>query len=233
MQMRAQNAGTSDLGFDKSAVRKILDQAKAAAREALTAPEARGVCEAYGIVIPKEGVAKTADEAATLSSSIGFPVVMKIVWPQILHKTEAGGVIVGVKSAEQAREAYGTIVGNARKYDSTADIHGVQVQQMLAGGTEVIIGAVTDPAFGKLVAFGLGGILVEGLKDITFRLAPATRADALSMLDGIAAAEILRGIRGAQPVDRESLASMIGNVSQLVADFPEISELDLNPVFAT
>src|ERR1700681_4632090 len=233
MQVRAQNVGTSDLGFDKSAVRKILDQAKAAAREALTAPEARGVCEAYGIVIPREGVAKTADEAAALSSSIGFPVVMKIVSPQILHKTEAGGVIVGVKSAEHAREAFGTIVGNARKYDAKADIHGVQVQQMLSGGTEVIIGAVTDPAFGKLVAFGLGGILVEVLKDITFRLAPATKEDALSMLDGIAAAEILKGVRGTDPVDREALAGMIESVSQLIADFPEIAEMDLNPVFAT
>ncbi|HLZ99375.1 MAG TPA: acetate--CoA ligase family protein [Steroidobacteraceae bacterium] len=233
MQMRAQNAGTSDLGHDKSAVRKILDQAKAAGRAALTAPEARGVCEAYGIVIPKEGVAKTADEAAALSSSIGFPVVMKIVSPQILHKTEAGGVIVGVKSAEHAREAYGAIVSNARKYDSKAEILGVQVQQMLAGGTEVIIGAVTDPAFGKLVAFGLGGILVEVLKDVTFRLAPATNEDALSMLDGIAAAEILRGVRGAKPVDRRALSSMIERVSSLIADFPEISEMDLNPVFAS
>src|ERR1700686_271252 len=219
--------------YDKNAVRKVLDQAKAAKREALTAPEARGICEAYGITIPKEGVAKTADEAVKLATDIGFPVVMKIVSPQILHKTEAGGVMVGVKSAGAAKDASGTIVGNAKKYDAKAEILGVQVQQMLTGGQEVIIGAVTDPAFGKLVAFGLGGILVEVLKDITFRLAPASREDALSMLDGIAAAEILRGVRGAKPVDREALASMIVNVSQLVPDFPDITEMDLNPVFAT
>src|ERR1700722_19540721 len=221
------------MSHDKNAVRKILDQAKAAGREALTAPEARGVCEAYGITIPKEGVATSADEAAKLAAGIGFPVVMKIVSPQILHKTEAGGVIVGVKSAEAAKEAYSTIVGNAKKYDAKAEILGVQVQQMLAGGQEVIIGAVTDPAFGKLVAFGLGGILVEVLKDITFRLAPASNEDALSMLDGIAAAEILRGVRGAKPVHRAALAGMIEKVSTLVADFPKISEMDLNPVFAT
>src|SRR5579863_9613965 len=221
------------MSHDKNAVRKILDQAKAAGREALTAPEARGVCEAYGITIPKEGVATSADEAAKLASGIGFPVVMKIVSPQILHKTEAGGVIVGVKSAEAAKDAYATIVANAAKYDGKAEILGVQVQQMLTGGQEVIIGAVTDPAFGKLVAFGLGGILVEVLKDITFRLAPASREDALSMLDGIAAAEILRGVRGAPGVDRDALAAMIVKVSQLVSDFPEIAELDLNPVFAT
>ena len=221
------------MSHDKSAVRKILDQAKAAGREALTAPEARGVCEAYGITIPKEGVATSADEAAKLAEKVGFPVVMKIVSPQILHKTEAGGVIVGVKSAQHAKEAYATVVGNARKYDGKAEILGVQVQQMLSGGQEVIIGAVTDPAFGKLVAFGLGGILVEVLKDITFRLAPASKEDALSMLDGIQAAEILRGVRGAKPVDRAALSDMIERVSVLVADFPEISEMDLNPVFAT
>jgi acetyl coenzyme A synthetase (ADP forming)-like protein len=218
---------------DKGAVRKILDHARASGRTALTAPEARGLCEAYGIVIPREGLATNATDAAAVAARIGFPVVMKIVSPQILHKTEAGGVLVGVKSAEEAAQGYAAIVGNARKYDPKAEILGVQVQQMIGGGQEVIIGAVTDPAFGKLVAFGMGGILVEVLKDITFRLAPASGEDALSMLDGIAAAEILRGVRGAPPVDRAALATMIERVSTLVADFPEISELDLNPVFAS
>src|SRR4029077_9551688 len=206
------------MGYDKTTVRKLLDQAKAASRSALTAPEAKDLCEAYGIAIPKEGLARNAAEAAKLAGSIGFPVVMKIVSPQILHKTEAGGVIVGVKSAEAAQEAFNTLTANARRYKSDATIDGVQVQQMLAGGQEVIIGAVTDPAFGKLVAFGLGGILVEVLKDITFRLAPAGREDALSMLDSIQAAEILRGVRGSEAVNRDALAVMIVNVSQLVSD---------------
>jgi acetyl coenzyme A synthetase (ADP forming)-like protein len=218
---------------DKTTVRKVLDEARAQRRGALTAPEAKALCEAYGITVPKEGVATSAADAATLATSIGYPVVMKIVSPQILHKTEAGGVVVGVKSAEGAREAFTSIVANARRYKADASIDGVQVQQMLCGGQEVIIGAVTDPAFGKLVAFGLGGILVEVLKDITFRLAPVTYEEALSMLDGVAAAEILRGVRGAAGVNREALAAMIVNVSELVADFPELSELDLNPVFAT
>ena len=214
-------------------MRRLLDEAKAAARGALTAPEAKRLCEAYGIRIPQEAVVGSAAEAAQIATRLGYPVVMKIVSPQILHKTEAGGVVVGVKSAQAAQQAFDTILANARRYKADATIEGVQVQQMLTGGQEVIIGAVTDPAFGKLVAFGLGGILVEVLKDITFRLAPATREDALSMLDGIGAAEILRGVRGAPAVDREALATMIVNVSQLIADFPEISELDLNPVFAT
>ncbi|HET9331360.1 MAG TPA: acetate--CoA ligase family protein [Steroidobacteraceae bacterium] len=221
------------MGNAKNAVRRLLDQARAAERSALTAPEAKAICEAYGIAVPREAVARSPAEAGELAASIGFPVVMKIVSPQILHKTEAGGVLVGIASAQAAQEAFNTIVANARRHDPAASIDGVQVQQMLSGGQEVIIGAVTDVAFGKLVAFGLGGILVEVLRDITFRLAPASRADALAMLDGIAAAQVLRGVRGAPAVDRDALASMIVNVSQLVADFPEIAELDLNPVFAS
>ncbi|MDQ2634180.1 MAG: acetate--CoA ligase family protein [Pseudomonadota bacterium] len=219
--------------LDKAAVRNVLDKVKAEGRQALTAPEGKLVCDVYGIKVPQEGVAGSADEAARLASGMGFPVVMKIVSPDILHKTEAGGVIVGVKSAEEAQAAYEKIIANAKAYKADAKITGVQVQQMLTGGQEVIIGAVTDGSFGKLVAFGLGGVLVEVLKDITFRLAPATRDDALSMLDGIQAAEMLKGVRGGDPVDRDALADMIVRVSQLVSDYPEISELDLNPVFAT
>ena len=221
------------MSYDKSAARKILDRAKGAGRGSLTAPEAKELCEAYGIAVPREELARNAAEAGALAARIGFPVVMKIVSPQILHKTEAGGVVVGVKSVEEAASAYTTILANAHQYNAQAEVLGVQVQQMLGGGQEVIIGAVTDPAFGKLVAFGMGGVLVEVLKDITFRLAPASHEDALSMLDSIAAAEILRGVRGAKPVDREALADMIERVAALVSDFPEIAELDLNPVFAT
>lgn len=218
---------------NKTEVRRILDHVKAEGRTALTAPEGKLVCDAYGIAVPKEGVAASATEAAKIATTMGFPVVLKIVSPEILHKTEAGGVIVGVSNAADAEKGYTTIIANAAKYNAKATLLGVQVQQMLSGGQEVIIGAVTDPAFGKLVAFGLGGVLVEVLKDITFRLAPASRDDALSMLDGIAAAEILKGVRGADPVDRTALATLIENVSQLVSDFPEITEMDLNPVFAT
>src|SRR5215212_10802369 len=217
----------------KDAVRKVLDVVKADKRTSLTAPEGKLVCDAYGIPVPKEGVAKSATEAAKIATDMGFPVVMKIVSPDILHKTEAGGVIVGVKTAADVEKNYATILANAQKYKSDAKIDGIQIQQMLLGGQEVIIGAVTDGSFGKLVAFGLGGVLVEVLKDITFRLAPATKQDALSMLDGIQAAEMLKGVRGGEAVDREAIADLIVKVSQLVSDFPEISEMDLNPVFAT
>src|SRR3954466_14020911 len=217
----------------KDAVRKILDAVRADKRTSLTAPEGKLVCDAYGIPVPKEGVATSAQDAAKLAQSMGFPVVLKIVSPDILHKTEAGGVLVGVKSADEVSKGYDTILANAKKYNASAKIDGIQVQQMLKGGTEVIVGSITDGSFGKLVAFGLGGVLVEVLKDITFRMAPATREDALSMLDGIQAAEMLQGVRGGDPVSRDALADVIVKVSQLVSDFPEIVELDLNPVFAT
>ncbi|MDB5898751.1 MAG: hypothetical protein JWP41_2353 [Ramlibacter sp.] len=218
---------------DKAKVRAILDAVKKAGRDSLTAPEGKLVCEAYGIAVPKEGVVNSAAEASKLAGSMGFPVVMKIVSPDILHKTEAGGVIVGVKNADDAASAYETILANAKKYKADAQIVGIQVQQMIRGGTEVIVGAITDDSFGKLVAFGLGGVLVEVLKDVTFRLAPATTQDAESMLDGIQAAEMLRGVRGGDAVNREALTSTIVRVSQLVSDFPEIAEMDLNPVFAS
>src|SRR5258707_59546 len=217
----------------KDAVRNILDSVRADKRTSLTAPEGKLVCDAYRIPVPKEGVAKSAAEAAKTASDMGFPVVMKIVSPDILHKTEAGGVVVGVKTAGDVEKNYATILANAKKYKSDAKIEGIQVQQMLAGGTEVIVGSITDGSFGKLVAFGLGGVLVEVLKDVTFRLAPATKDDALSMLDGIQADDRLKGVRGSDPVNREALADIIIKVSQLVSDFPEIVELDLNPVFAT
>ena len=221
------------MAHDKTTVRNIIDKVKAEGRTSLTAPEGKLVCDAYGIPVPQEGVAKNAQEAVRLASGMGFPVVLKIVSPEILHKTEAGGVLVGVKDAKAVEQGFQTIMDNARRYNAKANLVGVQVQQMLAGGQEVIIGAVTDPSFGKLVAFGLGGVLVEVLKDVTFRLAPASHDDALAMLDSIKAAEMLKGVRGQEAVNREALALLIERVSHLVADFPDITELDLNPVFAT
>lgn len=232
IHMRSHNE-EKQMDSNRAVVREVLDQVRAEKRSALTAPEGRQVCEAYGIPTPKEGLARSAHEAASLAQSMGFPVVLKIVSPDILHKTEAGGVLVGVSTADAVAQGYDTILANARAYNPDAHIVGVQVQQMLNTGQEVIVGAVTDPSFGKIVAFGLGGVLVEVLKDVTFRLAPTTHDEALSMLDSIAAAQVLRGVRGSEAVDRDALATVIERVSQLVSDFPEISEVDLNPVFAT
>ncbi len=221
------------MSYDAETVREILDKVRAEGREALTAPEGKRVCDAYGIPTPGEGLAATAEEAVALAEKIGFPVVLKIVSPDILHKTEAGGVLVGVSTSDDVSAGFDRIIANAKAYNAAAHIEGVQVQQMVGGGQEVIIGAVTDPTFGKVVAFGLGGVLVEVLKDVTFRLAPLDQKQALSMVDGIAAAEVLKGARGADPVDSDTLADVIRRVSELVTDFPEIAEFDLNPVFAS
>src|SRR5882724_10261367 len=219
-------------GYDRDAVREVLDKALAENRDSLTAPEGRQICQAYGIPTPGEGLAATVEQAVELARELRDPVVMKIVSPDILHKTEAGGVRVGVSGEAAVREAYEGILASAKRYDADAAIEGVQVQQMLTGGIEVIVGATTDPTFGKVVVFGLGGVLVEVLRDVTFRLAPVDNDTARSMLDDIAAAEVLHGARGADPVDAAALADIIRRLSELVTDFPEIREFDLNPVFA-
>ena len=219
--------------MDRKALRALIDNARSAGRAALTAPEAQQLCDAYGIPTPKQGLATTAAEATKLASRFGFPVVLKIVSQDILHKTEAGGVIVGLQNSADVRRAFDQLVKSAKRYKKNASIQGVQVQQMLKGGQEVMAGAVTDPSFGKMIAFGLGGVLVEVMKDVTFRLAPVSKKDAASMFDSIGAAEVLRGVRGGKGVDRGALADILAKVSKLVGDFPEISEVDLNPIFAT
>jgi acetyl coenzyme A synthetase (ADP forming)-like protein len=225
-----------DNGYDRAAVENVLAKVRAEGRSSLSAPEGKRVCDAYGIATPAEALAKSSEGAVAFAEEIGYPVVLKIVSPDILHKTEAGGVLVGLRSANEVAEGYRTIIDNARNYRADAEITGVQVQQQLPAGNEVhevIVGATTDETFGKIVAFGLGGILVEVLKDVTFRLAPTSGSEALSMVNGIAAAEILRGVRGAEGVDAHKLADLIHRVSDLVADFPQLAEVDLNPVLAT
>jgi acetyl coenzyme A synthetase (ADP forming)-like protein len=221
------------MSYDQAAVRAVLDQVRAEGRASLTASEGKRVCEAYGISVPQEGLATSAHEAVQLAQEIGYPVVMKIASPDILHKTEAGGVLTNLTRTADVEQGYSAILNQVKAYKADATILGVQVQQMLPAGQEVIVGAITDPSFGKLVAFGLGGVLVEVLQDVTFRLAPTTRREARAMLADIDGAEVLRGVRGGPGVDEGALAELIENVSQLVHDFPEISELDLNPILAT
>ena len=221
------------MSYDQNAVRNVLAKAKEDRRNSLTSSEAKQVASAYDIATPAEGLATSIDEAVAIASEIGFPVVLKIVSPDILHKTDAGGVIADISNVDGVRASYATILDNAKAHNAAAHIDGVQVQAQVTGGLEVIVGATTDPVFGKLVAFGLGGTLVEILQDVTFRLAPAQSGDAHAMLDDISGSKILDGVRGESGVDRNALAQTIENVSHLVNDFPEISELDLNPVFAS
>jgi acetyl coenzyme A synthetase (ADP forming)-like protein len=218
---------------DQSRVRAILDGVKAAGRHILTAPEAREVCEAYGLPVPKEGLATSVEEAVRIAREVGFPVALKIVSPEIVHKTEAGGVILDLGNTREVRQGYRTVTANAWNYRADAQVVGVQIQQMVAGGNEVIIGLIRDPAFGPVVMFGLGGVFVETMQDTTFRLAPTTQAEALRMMNEIRGAAILRGVRGQPGINQDALAALIVNVSQLAADFSEITEIDLNPVMAS
>jgi len=215
---------------DQARVRALLEGARAAGRNVLSSAEMREVCEAYSLPVPEAGLARSVEAATRLARQIGFPVALKVVSPDILHKTEAGGVRLGVRNAREVRQAYRTITANAWHYNAEAQITGVQVQQMVSEGTEVIVGIFRDVAFGPVVMVGLGGIFVETLQDMTFRLAPTTPTEALQMLDEIRGGALLRGVRGLPVADRQALATVIVKVSQLAADFPEISEFDLNPV---
>ena len=221
------------MSYDQSAVRAVLSNAKEEQRGSLTSAEAKQIAAAYEIATPAEGLATSVDNAVAMANEIGFPIVLKIASADILHKTDAGGVITGIEDVDAVRASYTAILDNAKAYNSDASIDGVQVQAQVHEGLEVIVGATTDPVFGKLVAFGLGGTLVEVLQDITFRLAPAESADAHAMLNDISGSKILDGVRGQAGVDRTALARTIENISHLVNDFPEITELDLNPVFAS
>ena len=218
------------MSHDQNTVRTILDDLERHGRSALDPLESQRVASAYGITTPSQALAATAAEAAEVATAIGWPVVMKIVSPDLLHKTDVGGVLTGVADANAASAGFDTLMQRAKAHESDAQIDGVLIQAEVTAGLEVIVGALTDPVFGKLVAFGLGGTLVEVIRDVTFRLAPTSADEARAMLDDISAAAVLDGVRGAPPANRAALATLIENVSKLVSDFPQISELDLNPV---
>ncbi|CAN5819289.1 acetate--CoA ligase family protein [soil metagenome] len=218
---------------DQDNIKRILEAAEAEGRSSLTADETRAICLAYDIPVPAQGLATSTEQAVEIANEIGFPVVMKIESPDILHKSDAGGVAIDVADAQEAAATFEQIISNAGQYDPDASIDGVLIQQQAEGDLEVIVGAVTDPSFGKLVAFGLGGVLVEVLRDVTFRLAPATDDDASAMLESVRGSEILDGVRGGAGVDKTALAGIIRSVGQLVSDHPAISEVDLNPVLAS
>ena len=192
--------------------------------------EAMRILTYYGFQFPQRAFAMTSKEAALAASRIGFPVVMKISSPDILHKTDVGGVRVNVKTPQEAEDAFLEITTNARRIMPDAFIKGVMIFEMLKGGKEVILGVTYDRTFGHMIMFGLGGIYVEVLKDVAFRIVPVARRDALTMVNEIKTVGLLRGARGEQPADINAIASYIVNLSCLVSDFPEIQELDINPL---
>jgi len=215
---------------DRGKVQRIFKKVVADGRDALPEVEAMAVLEAYGFPILKTELAKTADEAVNFAKEMGFPVVMKIASPDILHKTDVGGVMVGVKDEPGVREAYETLINRAKEHRPEANVWGVAIQQMAKKGREVILGMTRDQTFGPLIMFGLGGIYTEALKDVTFRLAPLRCLSARNMLSEIRGRRILEGIRGEAPVDLDSLQACLERLSQLVIEFPIIKELDINPL---
>ncbi|OGW26794.1 MAG: acyl-CoA synthetase [Nitrospirae bacterium GWC2_57_13] len=192
--------------------------------------DAIAILSYYGFSFPRRGLALTSQEAAVVSASIGFPVVMKISSPDILHKTDVGGVKLNVGTPKEAEDAFLEITTNARRFMPQAFLKGVLISEMVRGGKEVILGVTHDRTFGHMIMFGLGGIYVEVLKDVSFRIAPLTRRDALAMVQEIRTVGLLRGARGERPADLEAIAENIVRLSVLVTDFPEIQELDINPL---
>ena len=219
-----------EFSADREKVAQVFARVRAEGRVTIGDSEARDVLEAYGVPLPKAGLAATSDEAVQLAESIGYPVVMKIASPDILHKSDIGGIKLNITSASEVRDAFDLLTYRGRRYMPDATIWGCQVQQMVKGGREVIIGVNRDPQFGPLIMFGLGGIYVEALKDVTFRVAPIDRRAATEMLGEIRAYKLLRGVRGEKPSDQKAIVETLLRISQLVTDFPEIVELDINPL---
>jgi acetyltransferase len=214
---------------DTEAVRSILKKIKNEGRDYVTEVEAKAILEAYRIPVAKTMLAKTKEEAEELSKNMKYPLVAKIVSPQVIHKSDVGGVILNIKTPEELVKAFEKIILNVKTKVPNAEIIGVAVQEMAPQGTESIIGSTKDVQFGPTVMFGLGGIFVEVMKDVSFRIAPFSKSTAIDMINELNGKAILYGVRGEKPKDIESLSDAISRVSQLVTDFPEIKELDANP----
>jgi len=211
-------------------VHKLIKKAKKEKRSLLET-EAKELLKEYGIPVPDFKLIKSEDKIAGLAKEISFPIVMKIVSPDIIHKTDAGGVKLNIKDETEARLAYQEIISKAKKYNKNAKILGVIVYSMVPQGTEIIIGMMKDPHFGPVAMFGLGGIFVEVLKDISFRIIPLEEKDAREMITEIKGYDILKGARGEPPRDIQAIKEVLMKVSKLTTENPEINEIDLNPIF--
>lgn len=219
-----------EFSVDKNAVQKIFAQATADGREELTTRESLDVLDAYGVRICRSGFATNVDEAVALADKIGYPIVMKMSSKTISHKTDVGGVRVGIKSAEHLRAEYADLIEKLKARNSLDGLEGVIIQEMVSGKREMVCGVATDPLFGRMIMFGLGGVFVEAINDVIFRLAPLSEQDAKEMVTGVKAYKLLQGARGTTPAKIPDLENSLLRLSQLVQDFPSIEELDINPM---
>ena len=211
---------------------QILGKMLGEGRAILTEVESKEILSGAGVITVETRLARSKKEAISISKLLGFPTVMKIASPDIIHKSDAGGVKLGLKNARQVGNAYSELMASARQKHPTATIDGVSVQRMAPPGVEVIIGMSKDPQFGPVVMFGLGGILVEIFKDVSFRIVPLTRRDAREMIKEIKSYPLLDGYRGQDPVDVSFLEELLLKVSDFAEHNPEVKEIDLNPIFA-
>ena len=226
----ATKASTLYFTKDSAKVRSIFENVRAQGRANLLEEEGYEVLKAYGFPTPKSILGTTEEECVSAAREIGFPVVMKIASPDIIHKSDAGGVKVGVKNDEELLIAFRSIMDSAKKYKADAEIKGVLVQEMVKSAKETILGASQDPTFGPVIMFGLGGIYVEVLKDVVFRVAPIDAREATKMVESIKTIKLLKGVRGEKPSDLNAIADSLQRLSQLLVDFPEIKEFDINPL---
>jgi len=216
-------------GSDRVLAAEIIEAARVAEWRTLGL-ESFGILKAYGISAVKTAFAKTEEEAFKAAEEIGYPLVMKVVSPQISHKSDVGGIRLSLQNGDKVKAAYREMMEKIPKKMPDASLEGVQLQQMLSGGKEVIIGMIHDPTFGPMLMFGLGGVYVEILKDVRFAIAPVDEDEAREMITGIKTYPVLAGARGAKPSDIDALVDTILKVSRLVCDFPEIEEFEINPM---
>jgi acetyltransferase len=214
---------------DKDRVREVLDKVQVDGRSSLSESEGKEILKAYGVGVPAEVTARTADDAAKAAAKIGFPVVLKIDSPDIAHKSDVGGVVVGAASEEAVRNDFELMMAKVGSRVPGAKINGVTVCQMVKG-KEVLVGMTRDEQFGPVITFGLGGVFVEIMKDVSQRIAPLTNHNVDSMIKSIKSYPILTGARGGKMADVHSLKEALVRISQIAIDFPEISELEVNPV---
>ncbi|MDO9534481.1 MAG: acetate--CoA ligase family protein [Bacillota bacterium] len=210
----------------------LIKEAKAQGKKVLTEIEAKDIFRAAGIPVVKTYLAASKEEAQMISSSLGFPVALKICSTDILHKTEAGGVFLNLACAEEVGRAYDQILEMAMNRYPLSNIEGVTVQEMVVGGVEVVVGMTRDPQFGFMIMFGIGGIFVEILKDVSFRIVPLNEEDAWEMISEIKGRALLEGVRGTMPVKKEALVEILVKLSRFIEENPEIIEMDINPLFA-
>lgn len=215
---------------DMQRISKIIAQARKQNRKNLMEHEAKEVCQEYNISVTKFKLARNLEEAVKFAEEIGYPVVLKIVSPSVIHKSEVGGVLLDLNTSIGVEKGYRAILANVKKLRPDSQVEGILVQEMAPSSVEVIVGAIKDDQFGQSIMFGIGGIFVEVLDDVVFRIAPVTKQEAESMITEIKAYKVLKGYRNQPPSDTKAIAEIISNTSKLVTDYEEIKELDLNPI---